>query len=130
MLKPKYKIGDVVIATGLVYQSANGTLFAGEVDKEIGEIKKIASLGAHPYKIEGIDGWLNERNLKKYIVPEVHIGDRVRLIRNETYGKTIIRHSPNLIYILEDIDIDAATIRAENDNNKKLLVNVYNLKKV
>ena len=130
MFKPKYEIGDKVIANGTAFQSANGTLFAGQVDKEVGKITKIAIRGAHPYKIEGIDGWFNERNIAKYEQPSVEVGDRVKLIKNQNYKKMPIKFSPNLIYILIDINKDVATIQAENNEILKIKANVYNLEKV
>lgn len=126
MKELQFKVGDSVIAKGDIYQSANGTLLHGNVVKKRGFIKKIAPKGAHPYAIDTIDGWFNEKSIFEYKLPEVEIGDKVKLIKNENYLHKPIRFSAGVIYELKSIDDDIAIIEF---NNLTFKVNVYNLKK-
>lgn len=122
----KFKIGDSVIAKGNFYQSANGTLLGGKITKKVGSIKKVAEKGSHPYKIDTIDGWFNENSIFEYKVPEVSVGDKVLLIKNENYARKPIKFSTGIVYDLISIDDDLAII---DFNGITIRVNVYNLKK-
>ena len=123
----KFKIGDNVIAKGKYYQSANGTLLGGEVEKLKGTIRKAASKGAHPYMLDTLFGWFDEKSLSEYKIPEVQVGDEVKLIRNENYSHKPIKLSLGNIYIVKEINDDKATIEK---NNFVFVVNAYNLKKI
>ena len=124
----KFKIGDEVMVTGNIYQSANGTLLYGRAEKEISKIRKAVIKAAHPYAIDGIDGWFDQDSVRLYIKPTVEVGDIVRLIRMETYNHTPIKLSPYLVYEIKEIDKDVATIYTKI--GKTFKANVYNLKKV
>lgn len=50
----KYKVGDKVWAEGKVFQSANGTLEAKPIKRQLATIRKVAEKGKHPYMIEGM----------------------------------------------------------------------------
>ena len=123
----KFEVGDSVMAEGRSFQSANGTLYAGKVDKVIATIKKTAPKAAHPYALEGVNGWFNENSLKKYAKPEVEVGDKVRLIRLKTYRGFDVRLPQSTVYILEEIDQDKALIR--NGKTITFQVNVFDLQK-
>ena len=80
MTKFKFKPGDTVGITGKIYQSANGTLTGKTLSNFKGTIKKIAEKAAHPYAIEGMWGWFDEKELKPYIAPpEIFAGDKVNI---------------------------------------------------
>lgn len=127
MLALKFKPGDAVWVSGRCYQSANGTLFHGDIEKQKGEIKKVAPKGSHPYAIKGIDGWFNAESVKKYVMPTVKIGDKAVLIKRETYDLIPIKLPINTVYEIIDIDESKAYI-----SYKQYLftVNIYSLKKV
>lgn len=125
----KFKVGEnVIILTDRCFQSANGTLYGKKVEKQILPIKKTAPLASHPYALEGIDGWFNERDLKLYKEIKVKPGDKVKLLKNETYTHQKIDFSKDIIYTIINIDMDVATITRWGKT--KFKVNVYDLKKV
>ena len=122
----QFKIGDSVVAKGDYYQSANGTLLGGRVVKKVGFIKKVAKKGSHPYKIDTLDGWFNENSIFEYKRPEVEVGDKVKLIKNENYFHKPMKYAAGITYDLKSIDDDLAIIEF---NNFSFKVNVFNLKK-
>ncbi len=126
----KFKPGDTVEINGKIYQSANGTLVGKTLDGFKGTIKKVAEKAAHPYAIEEMWGWFNEKELKAYIAPpKVTIGDKVQLIKNITYANTDIRLRPDMIYIITNINGKKVDISSPK-GSAKFTVNIYNLKKV
>lgn len=126
MKELQFKIGDTVVAKGDYYQSANGTLLGGKIIKKKGVIKKVAPKGSHPYKIDTIDGWFNENSINEYRMPEVEVGDKVQLIKNQDYLRKQMPYAIGVIYDLKSIDDDLAIVEYKNLTFK---VNVYNLKK-
>jgi len=126
MKELQFKVGDSVIAKGNIYQSANGTLLHGTIVKKRGFIKKVAPKAAHPYAIDTIDGWFNENSVSEYRLPEVKVGDKVKLNKCENYLHKPIRLAAGVVYDLKSIDDDIAIIEF---NNITFKVNVYNLKK-
>lgn len=125
----KFKPGDTVWVSGPVYQSANGTLIGKTLDKQKACIKKVAEKAAHPYAIEGMWGWFNEKSLKPYIAPpELEIGTKVTLIKNETYNHTQIKLSPHITY--EVIAVDEDKVKICFNGTIKYTVSIYNLKKI
>lgn len=126
MKELQFKIGDSVIAKGNYYQSANGTLLGGKVVKKKGLIKRVAPKGSHPYEIDTLVGWFNEDSISEYKIPEVEVGDKVQLIKNQNYLRKPMPYSIGVIYDLKSIDDDLAIIEFKDIEFK---VNVYNLKK-
>ena len=52
----QFKLGDRVIVTGTMYQSANGQLSVRTLTKASAVITRIAENAAHPYAINNILG--------------------------------------------------------------------------
>ena len=130
MVKFKFKPGDTVGITGKIYQSANGTLTGKTLSNFKGTIKKIAEKAAHPYAIEEMWGWFDEKELKPYIAPpEIFVGDKVQLIKNINYIHKEIKASPKVTYIVKEIDGDKVNIQSAK-GTLSFVVNIYNLKKV
>ena len=124
----KFKPGDTVLINGDVYQSANGTLKSKKLENYKATIKKIAEKGAHPYAIEGMWGWFDEGSFKVYVEPpKFEIGDKVKLIKNETYKHVPIKLSKNVVYEILEINEDKIRI---GSLNMKYTVSAFNLKKV
>ena len=127
MAELKYNIGDRVVVSGRIFQSANGTLSTKKLDKKIGFIVKTASTAKHPYAINGITGWFNEEDIKTYIAPPVKVGDMAKPIKNVTYLNKPFKSWYSSYEVL-NINGDKATIG--KNGNPIAVVNVYNLKKV
>ncbi len=124
----KFKPGDEVLITGKIYQSANGTLYGKTLNKFKATIKKIAEKGAHPYAIEGMWGWFDEKELSPYVAPpEISVGDKVKLIKNETYNHKKIVLSPYIDYQVNNIEDNKVYVSFRDTN---FIVDIYNLKKI
>ena len=123
----QFKLGDRVIVTGTMYQSANGQLSVRTLTKASAVITRIAENAAHPYAINNILGWFDEQSLTKYVEPPVHIGDKVKLIRNIAYNGTRLSRTHNQ-YEVTGIDGDKATLAYNGIT--ATTANVWNLKKL
>lgn len=123
----KFQVGDRVRVTGPIYQSANGTLTKGSLDKQIAVISKIASKGAHPYAVEGIFGWFNEAQITKIPQIAVKVGDTVKVLKPITYhGQRIVLKYND--YVVTDLVEDKATIT--HNHVQTVVVNATNLEKI
>ena len=127
MAELKFKLGDQVIVTGIMYQSANGQLPARTLTNASAIITKIAENAIHPYRINNVLGWFDEESLTKYVEPPVHIGDKVKLLKNVTYGGKKFKSWYNE-YEVAGIDGDKATIA--HNGSVIATVNAFNLKKL
>lgn len=123
----KFQIGDQVIVTGTMYQSANGQLPARTLTRAMAVVTRIAENASHPYAVNNVLGWFDEQSLTKYVEPPVHIGDKVSLIKNVTYsGKRLTM--PYKVYEVTNIEDDKATLA--HNGIRATVVNVWNLKKL
>lgn len=126
----KYKIGDKVWAEGKVFQSANGTLEAKPIKRQLATIRKVAEKGKHPYMIEGMWGWLDQKSLKPFeALPDIKQGDKVTLIKNRMYNNLPIKLPHDIIFEVEKV-IDNQVHVKRIDSPLKIVVNINNLKKV
>lgn len=123
----KFKVGDKVLVTGPIYQSANGTLTSGEAKNRLARIRKVAVNAAHPYMIEGIFGWFTEASVKEYVEIPVEINDKVKVLKPITYNgqKVILRYKD---YVVEELIGDKAKIT--HNHVQTIVVNAYNLEKI
>jgi len=123
----KFQIGDQVVVTGTMYQSANGQLPERTLTRATAVVTRIAENASHPYAINNTLGWFDEQSLTKYVEPPVHIGDKVSLIKNVTYsGKRLnkVRQS------YEVLEIDGEKAILGHNGIQSTIVNVWNLKKL
>ena len=127
MAELKFKLGDRVVVTGTMYQSANGQLPARTLTHADAYVTKVAENAVHPYMINNILGWFDEKSLTKYVEPPVHIGDRVNLIKNVTYSGKRFKSWYNE-YEVVALESDKATIA--HNGTVVAIVNAFNLKKV
>lgn len=127
MAELKFKLGDQVIVTGIMYQSANGQLPARTLTNASAIVTKIAENAIHPYMINNILGWFDENSLTKYVEPPVHIGDKVKLLKNVTYNGKKFKSWYNE-YEVVGLENDKATIA--HNGSIIAAVNAYNLKKL
>lgn len=93
----KFNIGDEVIINGPLYVSSTAEKPAGNVSNKITKITRKVCGTAHPYNTTGDLGWMNEKDIKKYIKPEppkpegLKVGDRVKIIgtgNGSSYGNS------------------------------------------
>jgi len=126
MAELKFTIGDAVVVSGPVYQSANGTLTKGEIKNQVHTIEKAIERAAHPYMVKGIFGWFNEEQLKKYIPIPVEINDTVKVKTPVSYGgkKLALRYSD---YVVKELIEDKAVV---THGTQTITVNAYNLEKI
>lgn len=125
MAELKFKVGDKVFVNGIIYQSANGTLTKGKAEKLHSTVKRVAQNAPHPYAVEGLYGWFEEKELKPELT--VQIGDKVKVRKPITYGgKTVSLRYPD--YIITNIVDDKATIT--HNQAQTIVVSAYNLEKI
>lgn len=125
MAELEFKIGDDVLVSGTVYQSANGTLAFGEVPKTVSKIKRVAPKGAHPFAVEDVYGWFNAESVKPVL--DLKVGDKVHLIRPRSYHDKIL-HLKYKDYTITKLEDDKATVT--HNDLQTVIVNAYNLEKI
>lgn len=123
----KFKVGDKVLVSGPVYQSANGTLTSGEVKEKLVVVRKALENAAHPYMMTGIFGWFKEEQIKEYKEIPVEINDKVKILKPISYSgkKLVLRYKD---YVVQELIGDKATVT--HNHVQTVIVNAYNLEKI
>ena len=65
----KFNIGDKVVINGNLYVSSNATNPSGSVSNKVTNITRKAVGAAHPYNTTGDLGWMDEKDIQKYVEP-------------------------------------------------------------
>ena len=65
----KFKVGDKVYIEGALYSSSNADSASGVVGKKLTTITRVAENAKHPYNTTGDLGWMDEKDITKYVEP-------------------------------------------------------------
>ena len=84
----KFKVGDKVRISGLLYPTANSKISTGSVLGKITQISRVYPQGKHPYNTIGDLGWMDENSIQLYTQDKAETlkkGDKVKVIKALTY---------------------------------------------
>ena len=87
-----FNVGDEVIINGNLYISSNAMKPNGSVKNKRTKITRKVCGTAHPYNTTGDLGWMEEKDIKKYIEPQpdkLKVGDTVKIVgtgNGSSYG--------------------------------------------